>query len=346
MIEGANQTWMVEAIESKLIWLDCLDEGPEGMNARKHAQKQLKELKGVVAENNSLRFVYFICSRDRVRISTVKNSIYSKWRDRMYLWLEIGGSRELEQIHFPCPIRGLDGAPLKVPFRVTDKFITFDVYDFGLGGKKKVSMDLHYILEMQGVDLGHVSRVQYVGTTFDPDLRVLPATSPGANGGHDGYIRSREARSSDGSDLFFYSHSLKSNIISAQNKHGLLFAGTNYAAGILGAADEGVLMEKALIAYFEPKQAGNLEAEKSRLVNMARKNNVTEIRLGLDFVAPGSYFTYGSEVAPASPSILATINFTDRGILIDRHLDSSLEELMSSKWSIHNDAAPETSSQG
>ena len=344
VLEGDELVWIVEAVQSKLFWLDCLDEGPEGINARKHAQKQLKELKGGAGENKWIRLIYFICSRERIRISTIKPARYSKWRNRIYLWLEMGKSRRLKKIYFTCPIKDIDGNPLKVPFRTTDKFITFYSYDSGIFRENKSSIDLHHILEFNGIDLGHVSHVQYVGTTFDPDLRVLRATSPGANGGHAGYIRSKRACSLDGNDIFLYFHALKAIFLSASNKYGFLFSGTNYAAGILNAAEEGELMEKALIVYFEPKQAANLEAEKSRLINMAKKHNVAEIRLCLDIEAPGSYFTYKSEVAPVSSSILGTINFTDRGVLIERHLDASFEELMLSKWSSHNESAPKNPS--
>ncbi|MBN6150794.1 hypothetical protein JR065_10610 [Xanthomonas sp. AmX2] len=328
-LSQGTQRWLVGLRHTTLVWLDCVDEGPEGGNVRKAVELALDHLCAQVAANEPQHFVYFLASRPRVRISSRRPPRYSFWRKCLIVWVELGPQRHLKKIVLPLPLLGLlpPSAPLRCKFRWTDKFLTFELPSNADGSATKISVSIHNLLEKYSWNLGQQSQVHYVGMTKNPKTRVFNNTRKGVKGGHDGYRRVRDRARAEGRDLFAFFLVMDAHVVTHLRPFGIIMVGGGATSRKVDCRDEAYILERALIAYFEPTDAGSLAAEKGALLGLCRRHSVEGITLSLEMDSGSDYFHYHSEAVPPHARIGGHVRITDGKVKVEWCPDVSEAEL-------------------
>lgn len=313
--------WLVELRHTTLVWLDCVDEGPEGGDVRKQVERELDRLRTQVAADKPQHFVYFLASRSRVRIASGRPPRYSRWRRKLVVWIEAGPKRELHKVALPLPLHGLlpREAPLYCQFRWTDKFITFEVpYGDGVGRKmRKYSVSIHNLLEGYLWNIREYSSVHYVGMTKNPRARVFDNTRVGIKGGHGGYTRVRAEVHAQDRDLFAFFMVMDVHAVSSLEQFGLIVA-SDPRLHKVSCQDEACVLEKALIAYFHPDATGSMKHEMSRLRTLYRRHGIEEIALSLEMKSGSDYFYFRSDVVPPHARIAGYVRINGSKVEVER----------------------------
>lgn len=328
-IPQGEQRWLVGLRHTTMVWLDCVDEGPEGSNARREVERKLDHLRAQVTTGKPQHFVYFLASRPRIRISSRRPPRYSRWRKMLIIWIEVGTERKLRRVELPLPLARLlpPDAPLRCPFRWTDKFLTFELPS-GVGMRvRKVSVPIHDLLEDYVWNLEEHSHVHYVGMTKNPRKRVFDNTRLGIKGKHDGYARVRNLAHAHGRDLFVFFLVMDVHVVTRLDQFGIVAIGGGPISSKLDCRDEARVLEKALIAYFAPAATGSFAHESGELRELCRCHNIAGITLSLEMKTCSDYFHYMSEEVPAHARIGGHVRIDSGVVEVTRRPDVSEIEL-------------------
>lgn len=267
--------------ETHMLWLDFFLDQSIPTDLQTAIRKGLTKWKQNVAQHCDKRFLYFLASRTKVRFSTRRQPRYSKWRDRFIFWIEVGRSARPCRIEIEAPFRVLaSNEPVRFPAKTTAKFITFFV------GSGAVSRSVHDFLLECNASIGIDTNVHYVGCTKTPDSRVLSKE-------HHGFAQMLHDVSGEDSDFFLFQHLFKPVVLAAYPGYGLHVVAANSAVDLADIESEGSMIEKALIAYFEPStQLASLKAARSELRGILARHCVEKMMLGIDYQQPREYYRY------------------------------------------------------
>ncbi|MBY5967267.1 hypothetical protein [Halomonas denitrificans] len=300
--KGASKNWYVELIMSEMVWYDILVNPIDGFDVKDAITKKLREMKRIVEEQCDKRFVYYIAARKKVRFSR-KRPYYSFFDKKLVLYLEIGRKRKIKKIRLP--IRDIEtGGLVKPGVKLTDRVITFE---YPSGGT--ISMTVHDLLSQCNIDLGESTEIHYVGYTNSPWDRPL-------NRSHRGLSDTLYNVSTEEFDIFIFYNIFKVISLVKNSKYNINFAIANSLIDEVKVDEEGSIIEKALIFYFDTAtQELNKKSErgslKKNMVKMAGLNNISSIGFGLEVEDDSEYFDFCSRKVGAKHRHEFSINLDE-----------------------------------
>lgn len=272
------------------------------INIEKIIVDYLKQIKEEVYKNTQRPFIYFISYRTRVRFLSVKKSFFFK--DQLEITFLVGKNKKVK-IKF-CNNEFLQNFP-EISF--TEKQITFK-NDINNGA----TFSVHSFLAEFNISLGVNTEIGYIGKTINPEERPT-------NRNHRGLTEVSYRKMDEGYDVFIFFNQFKMATQSTNpNSFVNLYVGSSFVNDI-GAENEGLLIEKLLIAYFQLDEFQSLKNEKSFLDNslsrIANRLNIKLVKIIMGVNGDCEYFTFHSEkISPKRDHIFNCI-FTDNGAVIN-----------------------------
>ncbi len=281
---NTNKEWLITLQECRFFWYELIVNGHEEIDTKKIIFAEMKQQKKEVEGWLEKRFIYFICSRKKVRFSTRQTpSIDSE--GNIEFNLEIGKEREIRKICMVLLWDRSGAIATKAEIDSTGRFISFTN-----SSEDKISYSIHDFLHHCGINLGIESVVQYVGYTKNPNSRPL-------DGKHGGLSEVLYNVSNEENDFIFVF-----NLFSVYSKfenrdlNGLL---ANSMTDEIQVDKEGQVIEKCFILYFDSKnQSKNKEKEKREIENdllqLAQENNITSVVIEYEFNGDSEYYKFSS----------------------------------------------------
>lgn len=310
---SSEKEWIVELQRYHMYWYDLVinpGEVADYFDTRSLIVEYLKHIKQCVEESLEKRFIYFICSRTKVRFNAKKKPTYNPITKTVKIHILLGG----EQKKTSVKVKFFDGALNRFwnpKIVLTDKYITITDSRGDL-----TTASIHDFLSGTRVNFGLHSNVEYVGYTENPHLRPT-------NGAHSGLNEVLYRVPNDSFDTLIYFNVFKvtTNAVSADSM--LNFVLSNAMTDEIGAELEGKIIEKCFILYFDSKnQTKNKEKERSELTNNLRKiideNRIRAIHIGYGFEEAHEYGFFASSSIPPSHEHIFNVKVVDSKLEINR----------------------------
>jgi hypothetical protein len=288
----AEKDWFVELSRSDMYWFDLIISQHETFDTRQMIVEYLRSLKTIVEESLEKRFIYFICSRVKVRFNTSKKPRYNPFTGKVKLHLLVGKS--LKKISVHTVFKDVHINKMFHPdIELTEKFITLTDKS-----GNKTTASVHDFLSASGIDIGYPTKVQYIGYTKNPDSRPT-------DGAHAGLNEILYRVSNEDNDIFicFNLFKVMSNAVSSASM--LNFIVPNSMTDEIGVDLEGQIIEKCFILYFDSdSQTKNKAKERGELKNnlsqLSLKNKINSIQFHYELDRPCEYWNlYSSSIKPS-----------------------------------------------
>lgn len=271
------KNWKVELRRFDRFWFDMIINPleTEKGNSAKLISTIMEERKNEVEDVLQNKFVYYICSRKKIRFNINKAPKYYK-NSQSFKFSFIVGQKNKDSFL----IRFLDekGEYCKPEFLIDEKYITI-IYP----SNYKTTYPVHEFLESFKANLGISSKVEYVGYTKNPDTRPLK--------GHDGLVSVLHNIDTKNSDIMIYYNTFR--IVDANDYREI--------EG-LSIEDKYQLIEKCLIKYFDSdNQNKNRVNETGFARNIFYNNSISTIEFYLEHSNVTDYTSfYSSKILPSS----------------------------------------------
>lgn len=298
----AEKDWFVELSRSYMYWYDLVinpSEAGEIFNTRKLIVDYLEQLKKEVEKNLEKRFVYFICSRTKVRFNTRRKPRYNPLTKRLKIHLLIGKKeRKTVKVKFYDIVTHNFFKP-KV--ELTEKYITV-TDDRG----DKATSSIHDFLSGSGINLGYNTKIQYVGYTKNPHTRPT-------NGAHSGLNEVLYNVSNEEHDTLIFFNLFKVTTDAKNTNMMFNFVVANSMIDEIKVDLEGLLIEKCFILYFDSNnQTKNKEKEreelKNNLLKLSKENKINSIQFCYEFETLNDYWSLSSSKVKPQPRHVFTVS--------------------------------------
>jgi hypothetical protein len=269
-----------------MCWYELIVNGHKEIDTKKLIFGQMSRLKEQVESNLEKRFVYFICSRKKVRFCKDTTPSLISDGNKLKLALRIGKERQLREILVDA-LYEESGLVASVDIEQTGRFISF-----GHSTGKKLIFSIHDFLLEFGVNLGIDTVVQYVGYTKNPNSRPL-------NGVHGGLSDVLYKVSNEDNDILFFFNLFKV-ITSAENSEfNIHFSVANSMTDEVKVDQEGFVIEKCFIFYFDSKnQTKNKAKEKGEIENnllaFAQDHKIGSVAIHFEVDDESEYYKFSS----------------------------------------------------
>lgn len=293
--DDAEKDWFIELQHSQMFWYDLIanpNEYSTTVSTKNTIIDDLKFLKKEVENNLEKRFIYFICSRTKVRFNITKKPTYNRFTKNIKIHLLIGKNKIKKTIKLK--ILDINTNKFTNPrIELTEKYIT--IFD---SSNQFISYSVHDFLSHNNIDLNLSSQVQYVGYTKNPDTRPT-------NGSHAGFNEVLYKISNEENDIFIYFNLFKITSVTKNHNSGINFVMPNSMSDEIDVDTEGLIIEKCLILYFNSKnQIKNKENEykelKNNLVKISKENKIGSIQFYYEFENYNEYWVfYSSSIKPS-----------------------------------------------
>lgn len=304
----SDKDWYVELINSTYFWYDLLLHPPEGFDTKQQITDYLKQLQAIVESQLDKRFIYFLAARKKLRFCVTKKPRYSLFGSDLVFYVEIGR----ERIRRKVTTRIFDAQtqqPIKPPVEVSDRFITFYYTP-----NHKMSMSIHDFLQSSDIELGINMEVHYIGYTKNPSERPI-------NGAHRGLSDMLYRVSNEEHDFFVFYNLFKVSSIGINPNAAINFIIANSIIDEIKVDEEGRIIEKALIKYFNAetqeinKENEHAELEKS-LERLAAKNNINSVVIHIEMDEPSELYRFCSRSVEPSDKHFFTCRIGNNGVEI------------------------------
>lgn len=312
---SSEKTWWVDLIKTDCIWYDMIINPPSDLDTNKIIKNYLAALEKYLNENCEKRFVYFLCSRKKVRFSTKKKVRYSPFTKNIVLTLLIGkNEREFKLKYSFFKTEASKKYKVKPKIRVTGKYLYIEHDD---GSMSLIS--IHDFLKEQYITLGINTEVHYVGYTRQPYKRPIDFI-------HRGLSKMLYNISSDDNDFFVYFSIFNPRVISHNYSHNVSFNISNSQLDEVQVDKEGRVIENCFIRYFDSKlQDDDKGSKRTSLNNMftdfVNHKKIKEIAVNLQYENNNEYFCfYSKNVSPRNEHFFV-IDFTNGSINMNREVN-------------------------
>jgi len=291
----ADKKWTVELQRFHKYWYDLVvnpNEVAEYFDTRKLIVDYLKGVKKAVEQSLEKRFVYFICSRTKVRFNTKKKPFFNPFTKKVKIHILVGKKEKKKSIWCKFFDRGL-GKFSNPKIDLTDKYITITDSSGDL-----TTASIHDFLDGSNIDLGISSNVEYVGYTENPHTRPT-------NGSHTGLSDTLYKVSNENYDTLIYFNVFKV-VTEATSKNSMFnFVIPNSMTDEIESELEGKVIEKCFIFYFDAiNQSRNKKKElselKNSLIKMAQENKIGSITFYYEFEDVNDYAIFSSSLVEPS----------------------------------------------
>lgn len=285
----ADKEWNVELSNSTLYWYELLESNFQEFDTPSLIKQDLKRQKEEVAALFDKRFIYFICSRKKVRFNIKRKPRKLFFSKKVRIYLLIGKAEK--RSHIDVEFRDSKTREIKIPkIDLYDKFITI----YQESGDKE-SLPIHNFLELIGLDIGFPSKVEYVGYTKNPDTRPT-------NRSHSGLSQVLYNAKNDDNDILLYFNTFR--VYCTARSRSINITVPNTQSKDVSATDEGYLIEKSFIFYFDSKnQNRNREKESGELTNLLSKiknrNRIKSVEFYYEFERNTEYWELYSSARSA-----------------------------------------------
>ncbi|MCG7497814.1 hypothetical protein MHO82_13165 [Vibrio sp. Of7-15] len=311
MYRNCEKEWVVELEKYHRYWYDLVvnpDDVAEYFDTRKLVVNHLKRIKKEVEEHLEKRFVYFICSRERVRFNTKKKPSYNPFTKNTKIHLLVGEHGAKRSIK--CKFVDVNTQMICNPdLTLTEKYITIKDSTGHL-----TTYPIHDFLEQTNIPLGIDSRVEYVGYTKNPHTRPT-------NGSHTGLSDVLYKIAEEKRDSLIYFNVFKVLSHAKNNDKLVNFTIPNSMTNEIDVELEGQILEKCFIFYFDSmNQTRNKENEYSELekslVKLSNENKIKSIHISYEFEHPNEYGMFSSSKVTPCISHVFTVCKSGDGVEI------------------------------
>jgi len=282
----SSKDWVVELLRTDMYWYELIVNGNDNVDTKKKIFGQMKELKDQVESNLEKRFVYFICSRKKVRFCPVILPEFLPAIGKYKITVLLGKDNISKEI-FIDAFYEKTGFLLTVEIEETGKFIYF-CHENG----DKTMFSVHDFLLEYDVNLGIETVVQYVGYTKNPNSRPL-------NGVHGGLNEILYKVSNDDNDILFFFNLFKVLTIAKNNELNVNFTVANSMIDEVKVDKEGFVIEKCFIFYFDSiNQTKNKMKEKKEIENdllfFANNHKINSVSMCFEVDSESEYYKFSS----------------------------------------------------
>lgn len=324
-MDGYNNSikdWYVELQRSDMYWYELVVNGHDQVNTKKIIFDKLKALKNKVESNLEKRFIYFICSRKKVRFCTKEEPRFIQGIKKYEIKVKVGKEQK-EQIILADALYDEYGYPAKVKIEETERFIYFCHHS---GNKFAVS--IHDFLLDSEINIGIETVVHYVGYTKNPNNRPL-------NGVHGGLSDILYKVSNEDNDILIFFNLFKVTAFAKNNEFNIDFSIANSMVDEIDVDKEGFVIEKSFIFYFDSdNQVKNKAKEKTEIENnlldFIEKHNINSIQIHFEVDDKSEYYKFSSSKITAKHQHVFTAKLNNNSLLIDN--DSVLFEKFIKSW--------------
>jgi hypothetical protein len=119
--------WHVELQQINMFWYELIVNGHDEIDTKKEIFSIMKQFKEAIESHIEKRFIYFICSRKKVRFSITNPPIMVDGDSKVKLCIEVGKEKEIKEISIDVPV-DQSGKSLKVEIDIA--FLMPVRYDF------------------------------------------------------------------------------------------------------------------------------------------------------------------------------------------------------------------------
>ncbi|MBL0458624.1 hypothetical protein JD499_15685 [Aeromonas enteropelogenes] len=291
--------WLVEVQYSKICWFDLLINNHEQVNTRKLIVDELVALKKEVESNLEKRFVYFICSRKRIRFNPKKKVKYGFFDGSIKIQLLIGKDKKPRNIKFYI-VSNETQEIITPKVELDERFIT--IHD---AGDNQHVFFVHDFLQTFNINLNFTSDVHYVGYTKNPESRPT-------NGSHAGLTETLCNLSMDDNDLLIYFNLFKVIARTDEMARGVTMVIPNSMTDEIDVDTEGRIIEKCFIEYFNSRsQNKNRTKEhdelRKNIFKLKYDHRIRSLQFYYEIDGDCDYFTLGSSSISPSRCHMFTI---------------------------------------
>ncbi|MCX8964389.1 hypothetical protein EHW66_04990 [Erwinia psidii] len=306
-----EKKWVVELEKHHCYWYDLVvnpKEVADYFDTRKLIVDKLMKIKEEVDSHLEKRFIYFICSREKVRFNVKRKPSYNFFTGQVKIHILIGAAKKRKKIK--CTFVDINtGKVFRPGISLTEKFITLKDANGYL-----TTYPIHDFLDNTDINLGIDSRVEYVGYTKNPHTRPT-------NGAHTGLSDVLHEVAEENRDCLIYFNVFKVTTHSKNAAHGINFYFANAMSNEVDVDLEGKILEKCFIFYFDSvNQSRNKEIEwqelEKNLLKLAQKNKIKAIHIHYEFKEVNDYGIFSSSRVPASERHFFTVRRGAAGVEI------------------------------
>lgn len=275
---NAKKTVTIELQQWQQTWLHAITE-PHSLNPEidtgQITRDSLKSFKNTVKDNFNKKFIYFICSRTRVRFNPKKQPHHTFFRKKIKIHLII------EERTYKTIILSKDH-PILVAINPSKITVTEENITFYKNDHKFLIMDIHKFLMDFHINLNISNRVEYVGLTINPEKRPTDLNHAGLSRTLSGHAHRKEVR-----DCFIYHHIFKVLVISNPSVGIDIVIGNGWTDEI-NIDTEADIIEKSFILYFgSDYQKKTATSDNSNLTNklkeLLKNSNIEKIEFRYEF---------------------------------------------------------------
>ncbi|WP_417830333.1 hypothetical protein [Thalassospira sp.] len=235
--ERAKKHAEICLLETTPIWHYLLLQEDDGKPVRSIVANQFAEYKRQIKDFSDRQLIYFIGMRPRIRL--YDQIRYARFSKKIIIPLEIGPQRQRVKAKVLFAAQDDNGAIKRVNISNDATMITQE-WDENL-----IKEPLHYFLDKCGIDLGHSSRVAYVGRTDNPNIRAI-------DGNHRGLSDTLGLSKETDEDVFIHYNVFHLRYHAEATNTGINFQVSNSLIDHIDAKSEAGLIELMFIDYFEP----------------------------------------------------------------------------------------------
>lgn len=306
---GSIKDWYVTLQQSSCYWYDLIVNPPDFVDTKDGISSQLEDLRARVERTLEKRFIYFFASRTKVRFDTTRPPKYSFWKKWLVITLLVGRDKKRHTVKIK--FGGPDGRLLTPRVEVSERYIRIIHSDTA---SQKFSV--HDFLQAFDIGMGIATQVRYVGITKDPADRPLSRK-------HRGITDTLYNVSNEENDFFVFINLFKVLSNAKNDACGLHFVVANSMIDEIPTDKEGVVVESALIAYFDcASQHLNREKERAilsnQLASLAEEHNIQSVSVHLEMESPNEYFVFGSDAAPPALSHSFLYRYANGKVEVER----------------------------
>ena len=316
---NSKKEWLVGLVQSQMYWYELLVNGHEKIDTRKLIVNQVKNLKEDVESCLEKRFVYFICSRKKVRFCIDTPPVLTPFHGFMKLRVLVGREKEPKEF----VVEALYDEFWDAVIPEIDETGRFIIFTHPSGHSNCFS--IHDYLMNFHVNLGYSTKVEYVGVTKNPNDRPL-------NGVHGGLTDVLYNVSNDDNDILVFFNIFKVITNAAGNKYNITYNIANAMTDEVKVDQEGDVIEKAFRFYFDSDtQKRHRDTERREIVNdlkdMSQKNNIQSVHMLYEVEDESEYYQFSSSKVLPKHSHCFTIALSDDDINLS-NIDYSFEEFL------------------
>lgn len=314
LYKNSSKTWIIELQQCDLVLLNQLRETCESILPKKWIQDYLNSIKKSLEDNFEKRFIYFLCSRKRIRFFQGKQPSFSKFSKKLKLLFTVGRSQKCITKYLPKKLFYDNEGNL--PLVSTDiNYITF----FYKAAGRAITYPVHDFVNHFSMSFDANLNVHYVGYTKNPAFRFTSAR-------HDGLLDMLSSVSNEENDFFVLFNLFKVYARTNNSTLPIQFAIANAMIDEVSVDKEGSVIEKAFIMYFDsPLQYRNRKNEyaelKNSLIEMGSDFNISSLQIIYEIEGNEEWQKLYSDSVPAQRCHEFFISIKDGDISLARNFN-------------------------